>query len=94
MSKAGNVAATATIFALALTNPTVRRTTAKLLRKAASFLDDKRPLPVAPPPMWTESAMEEEDSAEELPRSKSRTRKMSLKEYSERNSLSVEPTEL
>lgn len=87
MSKSANAALAATMVALALTSPTVRRTTAKLLRKAAKLLDDHKPLPVAPPPMWSDSPVEEE---QESPTPKSRTKKMSLKEYAERNALPAE----
>lgn len=53
MSKSSSAGLAAVVVAILITNPTVRKGTAKLLRKAAKFLDEPRPLPVAPPPMWS-----------------------------------------
>lgn len=79
MSKS-NAGLAAVVVALVLTNPTVRKGTAKLLRKAAKFLDEPRPLPVAPPPMWSPDDQLPDPLELEQPEEKVSSR-LSLKDF-------------
>lgn len=79
MSKS-NTGLAAVVVAVLLTNPTVRKGTAKLLRKAAKFLDEPyRPLPVAPPPMWSSDPLP--DPLDQQPEEESVSSRLSLKDF-------------
>ena len=83
-----NVAFGLTLFAVAMTQPTVRRKVARGLRKLSRFIEPA--VPEMPPPMWTEEEEEEDplelhkERAEQDPGAEEaapKPRRRSLKEF-------------
>jgi hypothetical protein len=81
MSKSNSTAIAVTVTAIVLSNPSARKFTARMLRKAAQFLDN--PATPVPPPMWTEDTDDaEQDTAAE---DTSKSKRISLKDFQTSN---------